>query len=54
MTIEGRVVCTRVVSGRGKFESGWSVVARVVRVVGVAGVVGIAVLFSGNDVPVNG
>ena len=69
-----RVVWSRVVSGSGKFESGWSVVVRVVRVAGVvgiagelarfaarvvrvvrvAGVVGIAVLFSGNDVPVNG
>ena len=46
-----RVVCSRVLSGRGKFESGWSPVARVARVVGV---VGIAVLFSGNGVPVNG
>ena len=37
-----RVVCWRVVSGRGKFESEWSPVARVARVVGVAGVAGIA------------
>jgi len=81
VTIEGRVVCSRVVSRRGKFESEWSPVARVarvarvvgvagiagelarfaagslarvVRVVRVVGVVGIAVLFSGNGVPVNG
>ena len=37
-----RVVCWRVVSGRGKFESEWSPVARVARVVGVVGVAGIA------------
>ena len=49
-----RVLWSRVVSGRGKFESEWSVVARVVRVVRVAGVVGIGVLFSENGVPVNG
>ena len=49
-----RVLWSRVVSGRGKFESGWSPVAGVVRVVGVVGVVGIAVLFSENGVPVNG
>ena len=36
-----RVLCSRVVSGRGKFELGWSPVARVVRVVGVAGVAGV-------------
>ena len=35
-----RVLWSRVVSGRGKFESEWSVVARVVRVVGVAGIAG--------------
>ena len=37
-----RVVCWRVVSGRGKFESEWSPVARVARVARVVGVAGIA------------
>ena len=32
-----RVLCSRVVSGRGKFESEWSGVARVARVVGIGG-----------------
>ena len=35
-----RVLWSRVVSGRGKFEPEWSPVARVVRVVGVAGIAG--------------
>ena len=35
-----RVLCSRVVSGRGKFESEWSPVARVARVVGVVGIAG--------------
>src|SRR6266568_3482480 len=40
-----RVVCSRVVSGRGKFELGWFTVAGVVRVVGVAGVWGVIACF---------
>ena len=36
----------RVVSGKGKFESGWFVVAGVVRVVRVAGVVGVGGVIS--------
>src|SRR5205807_7102836 len=38
--IAAGVLCSWVVGGRGKFESGCSRVARVVRVVGVAGVGG--------------
>ena len=37
-----RVSWSRVVSGRGKFELGWSPVAGVVRVARVVGVAGIA------------
>src|SRR5438477_638404 len=35
-----RVLCSWVVGGRGKFESGWSRVAGVARVVGVVGIGG--------------
>src|SRR5437588_12200829 len=38
--IPAGVLCSWVVGGRGKFESGWSRVARVVRVAGVVGVAG--------------